>query len=142
MDQDLSVRQWVEAFGNGDFYNDDVKTQIRAGWYDWFCKGSSLRNKTYKMGNIVRQIKDGGKIDLDNWYVWFKNNCPLNGPLYDDFRFADLENGNVQFTIQIACCWNKHRYCVYGRRNEFKEPLYECDSSRELIKWINKPWDD
>ena len=130
----------------GNFDDADVRTQILAGWYDWFCKDSSLANKTKKMGNIIKQVKRGGKVDIENWYVWFKNNCPLNGPLYDDFRFADLETGNVMFTIQIDCCWNKSRYAVYGRTpdGEFHsdEPLFETDSSRELVKWLNSPWEN
>ena len=99
------------------------------------------------MGRIIKQVKDGGKVDLDNWYVWFKNNCPMNGPLYDDFRFALLKTGDVMFTIQIDCCWSKHKYSVYGRKPTengyttfFDEPLFECDDSRDLVKWLNTPW--
>ena len=147
----ISIKEWIDKFLSGEFdkkdsFSEDIKTQIQAGWYDWFCKDSSLAAKTKKMGNIVRQIKSGGKVNLDNWYVWFKNNCPLNGPLYDDFRFASLETGDVQFTIQINCCWNKHRYSVWGRRGEDKEfehenPLFETDSLKDLIKWFNEPWE-
>ena len=139
-DKDISIREWITKFNNGEFSENTFKTQVKAGWYDWFCKDTSLRGKTYKMGNIVKGISDGGKVDLDNWYVWFKNNCPLNGPLYDDFRFARLDNGEVQMTIQIDCCWNKRKYTVYGRRNDFKEPLFETDSLRELRKWFDTPW--
>ena len=96
------------------------------------------------MGNIIKQIREGGKVNLSDWYVWFKINCPLNGPLYDDFRFASLETGDVMFTIQISCCWNKHRYAVYGRtpdgEGHWDKPLFECDSSKELTKWLNSPW--
>ena len=137
-----SIKNWIEMFNNDCFTGYDVKTQIDAGWYDWFCKGSSLRNKTYKMGKIIKQVKTGGKVDLDNWYVWFKNNCPLNGPLYDDFRFADIQTGDVQFTIQIDCCWNKSKYTVYGRKNDFETPLFETDKSRELVKWLNSAWEE
>ena len=140
--KDISIREWQKCFLNDLFSGKDFKTQVSAGWYDWFCKDSSLRNKTYRMGNIIKQVKDGGKVDLDNWYVWFKNNCPLNGPLYDDFRFADIENGNVQFTIQNDCCWNKHKYTVYGKKNNFDTPLFETDKSRELVKWLNSPWEE
>ena len=142
----LRLFRWIDEFMEGNFDADDVKTQIKAGWYDWFCKDSSLANKTKKMGNIIKQVKRGGKVDVENWYVWFKNNCPLNGPLYDDFRFADIETGNVMFTIQIDCCWNKSRYCVYGRtpdgEGHWDEPLFETASSRELVKWLNSPWEN
>lgn len=141
----ISVSKWIEFFKVGMFDSHDVKTQIAAGWYDWFCKDSSLRNKTYRIGSIIQNISNGGKVDMDNWYVWFKNNCPLNGPLYDDFRFSDLETGDVQFTIQINCCWNNHKYCVYGRTPDgvghWDEPLFQSDSVKELEKWLNTPWE-
>ena len=142
----ISINEWINKFLSGEFDSQDVRVQIQAGWYDWFCKDSSLANKTKKMGNIVHQVKRGGKVNLDDWYVWFKNNCPLNGPLYDDFRFASLETGDVQFTIQINCCWNKHRYAVYGRtpdgEGHWDEPLFESDSLKDLVKWLNSPWEN
>lgn len=142
----ISINEWINKFLSGEFDSQDVRVQIQAGWYDWFCKDSSLANKTKKMGNIVRQVKRGGKVNLDDWYVWFKNNCPLNGPLYDDFRFASLETGDVQFTIQINCCWNKHRYAVFGRtpdgEGHWDEPLFESDSLKDLVKWLNSPWEN
>ena len=147
----INISTWIDNFLKGRYdkkesFNDDAKTQIEAGWYDWFCKDSSLANKTKRMGNIIAKLSKGGKVDLDNNYVWFKNNCPLNGPLYDDFRFADLETGDVQMTIQLDCCWNNHRYSVWGRRHpgadfEHDRPLFETDSVRELINWLNSPWE-
>jgi hypothetical protein len=147
MKEKIALSQWIENFQNGHYDAADVKTQILAGWYDWFCKDSSLVNKTKKMGNIIKQVKNGGKVNLKDWYVWFKNNCPLNGPLYDDFRFARLDTGDVQLTIQIDCCWNNHRFSVWGRKNEDAEfehekALFETDSQRELVKWLNTPWED
>lgn len=142
----ISVKEWIVRFQNNEYESSDVRTQIIAGWYDWFCKDSSLKNKTYKMGRIIEKVKAGGKVDMDNWYVWFKNNCPLNGPLYDDFRFADRKTGNVQFTIQINCCWNRARYTVYGRTPDgmghWEEPLFECNDSRILVNWLNSPWEE
>lgn len=147
MEKRINVLAWIDRFNNGDFDIEDVKTQIEAGWYDWFCKDSSLLRKTQRMGRIIAKLNQGGKVDLANCYVWFKNNCPLNGPLYDDFRFADLETGEVQFTIQLDCCWNNHKYVVWGRREKGKEfihdkPLFETDSVKELVEWFNKPWEE
>ena len=147
MEKRINVLAWIDRFNNGDFDKEDVKIQIEAGWYDWFCKDSSLLRKTQRMGRTIAKLNQGGKVDLANCYVWFKNNCPLNGPLYDDFRFADLETGEVQFTIQLDCCWNNHKYVVWGRREKGKEfnydkPLFETDSVKELVEWFNKPWED
>ena len=142
--EDISVREWINKFNSGEFDYPDRQTQIRAGWYDWFCKDTSLAAKTKRMGKIVKQVKDGGKVNLDTMYVWFKNNCPLNGPLYDDFRFADLKTSEVQFTIQISCCWNATKYAVYGRtpdgEGHWDEPLFGCDGVKTLISWLNQPW--
>ena len=40
-----------------------------------FCRDTSLKNKTKKMGNIIKQIKRCGRVNLAETYVWFKNNC-------------------------------------------------------------------
>ena len=146
MKERISLSEWINNFLSGNYESQDVKTQIQAGWYDWFCKDSSLVAKTMKMGHIIMDIKAGGKVNLKDWYVWFKNNCPLNGPLYDDFRFANLETGDVMFTIQINCCWNLHRYAVYGRtpdgEGHWDKPLFETDSVKELKNWLNSPWEN
>jgi len=139
---ETKLRDWIERFNNGDFEGKDYATQCDAGWYDWFCKETSLANKTKRMGNIVKKVNGEGKVNLESMYVWFKNNCPLDGPLYDDFRFADIETGNTLFTTQINCCWNEKRYTVFGKKNNFDKPLFETDSSRELSNWFNEGWDN
>ena len=145
MKEKLNVSRWIDEFNEGNFADADIKVQILAGWYDWFCKDSSLANKTKRMGNIIKKVKDGGKVNMADWYIWFKNNCPLNGPLYDDFRFADIETGEVQFTIQIDCCWNLRKYVVWGRKEpgapfNSEKPLFESDSAKELVDWLNTAW--
>lgn len=133
----ISVREWQVAFNNGEFDAADLDTQIDAGWYDWFCKDTSLKNKTKKMGNIVKKVKDGGRINLDTSYVWFKNNCPMVGRLYDDFRFADIETGNVLYTICIDDDRSDFKYEVWGRDNDFKGMLAGFDKQKELVDWLN-----
>lgn len=140
MDKQIKLSEWIQRFKSGEFDKPDTTTQIKAGWFDWFCRDSSLANKTMKMGNIIKQIKAGGKVDLETSYVWFKNNCPLNGPLYDDFRIADIENNNNLFVVQIDCVWNDSKYTVFERLDGFEKPVFQTESSRELVKWFNKGW--
>jgi len=142
MSKEQSLKTWIESFNKGEYDSKDLQTQIKAGWYDWFCKDESLVNKTKRMGNIVKQFKDGGKVNLETMYVWFKNNCPLAGPLYDDFRIADIESGDTLFTIQINCFREEKRYIVYGKKNDFDTPLFNTDSIKELVSWFNEGWQD
>lgn len=141
MDKQIKLSEWIKQYQSGTFDSRDTKTQIKAGWYDWFCKDMSLANKTKKMGNIIKQIKEGGKVDLETSYVWFKNNCPLSGPLYDDFRIADIENNNNLIVVQIDCFRNDSKYTVFERLDGFENPVFKTDSSKELVKWLNKGWD-
>jgi hypothetical protein len=140
MEKQGNLATWIQKFNDGDFDSRDVQTQIEAGWFDWFCKDTSLANKTKRMGNIIKQIKVGGKVDLETSYVWFKNNCPLNGPLFDDFRIADIETNNNLFVVQIDCLWNDSKYTVYERLDGFDKPAFKTNSSRELVKWFNVGW--
>jgi len=123
--ENYPIREFVKRFENAEFESSDVKVQCNAGWYDWFCKDSALRIKTMLLGDKLMQIKDSSKIDIDKNYVWFKNNCPCNGSLYDDFRIADLKTGDVIFTITPASGHSIDRgiATVWGKENDFKEPL-------------------
>ncbi len=140
MDKQQPLSYWIKAYNERKFDSKDTKVQIEAGWYDWFCKDTSLTNKTKKMGNIIKQIKPGGKVDLETSYVWFKNNCPISGPLFDDFRIADIETNNTLIVVQIDCVWNDTKYTVYERLDGFDKPVLETNSSRDLVKWLNKGW--
>lgn len=87
--KNITVREWIEKFNHGEFDNEDFETQCAAGWYDWFCSTKTLAKKLKKMGNIIKDIKND--YILDNFRVWFKNNCPCSYPLYDDFRFEPIK---------------------------------------------------
>jgi len=56
MDKQIKLSEWIQRFNASEFDKPDTKTQIEAGWFDWFCRDSSLVNKTKKMGNIIKQI--------------------------------------------------------------------------------------
>ena len=140
MDKQIKLSEWIQRFNSGEFEKPDTTTQINAGWFDWFCRDTSLANKTKKMGNIIKQIKAGGKVDLDTSYVWFKNNCPLSGPLYNDFRIADIETNNNLIVVQIDCFRNDSKYTAYERLDGFEKPVFQTNSSRELVKWLNTGW--
>lgn len=106
---------------------DNFNIQIYAGWYDWFCRDESLCAKTKKLGKKVLSLMASDKIYTDKNYIWFKNNCPMDGSLYDDFRIADLETGDVIYTIVPSSGFNHNKGTaeVWGRENDFGGPLVE-----------------
>ena len=142
MGREITLRDWQNKFVVGEFEGKDIDTQVRAGWYDWFCKDKSLANKTIKMGNIIKRITDSAKINCDKMYVFFKNSCPMVGNLYDQFKFCDIENRDVIYCINIDSPYDKRdyqaKYTVFGKENDFKTPLFTCQKSNELIRWFNE----
>lgn len=122
---EISLRQWIDNFDAGCYSGSDVATQTTAGWYDWFCSDSNLKRKTVKLGKLVKQLSKSPKIDQDRMFVWFKNNCPLNGKLYDVIHFSSLDSGQNFYTV---IPYNGHQAHlglaeVWGRENSFEEPL-------------------
>lgn len=113
------------------------RLDIRALWYDWFCRDSSLENKGKTLLQKLRAISNSKKFDNDKTYVFFKNNCPCVGSLYDDFRICDIETGDVLYTVIPASGYkrNKGKAEVWGRENDFKEPIIE-GTWREVKSWF------
>jgi hypothetical protein len=121
----ISIRQYLANYDNGDYKSPDHKTQCDAGWYDIFCKEETLHRKTVALTRRLKSIVKSKKIDIDTMYIFFKNNSPFGGKLYDDFRICDIATGDVIFTVipKSGDRSSEGRSEVYGRENDFKEPL-------------------
>lgn len=137
MRENIPVRQWQEAFRAGAYEAKDFATQCAAGWYDWFCSDDALAGRLKKIGKVVMGITD--PFILDNFYVWFKDNCPLNGPLYDDVRFEPLEGDRdgKYFLVLLDSPHEKAKWVLYTERYGFQEPEYQCGNVREMIRYVN-----
>jgi len=129
----LNINQWQKIYNTKN-----IELLKNATWVDWFCKETSLTNKTIKLGKIVKQLKSG-KINRDSMYVWFKNNCPLYGPLYDDIRIADIESGETLFIISINDPWNNNNtYKLYSKQDGFNIPIITSNYIINIINYLNR----
>ena len=138
MRDELSVRQWQEKFQAGAFNGKDTATQCTAGWYDWFCRDEALANRLQKIAKVVMGITD--PFILDNYYVWFKNNCPVAGPLYDDVRFEPLsgERDGKYFLVALDSPHLRMKWSLTTERFGFGTPEFECRNVRDMIQYINQ----
>jgi hypothetical protein len=125
MSNNTSLKTWLAFLESGAFDAPDVSTQISAGWYDWFCRDSSLAAKTRKLAPKVKRITRSAKVNTETMYVFFKNNCPVSGSLYDDFRLCDLATGDVIWTIIPSSGHKVDEGCaeLWGRENNFEGPI-------------------
>ena len=121
----VSLRNFIGNYEAGRYDRRNRDTMIEAGWYDWFCKDSSLKRKLDKLFPKVKQLSASKKINMDKMYVFFKNNCPVYGSLYDDFRICDMKSGDVIFTVVPASGHkaSKGKAELWGTENNFKEAL-------------------
>lgn len=139
MENEININQWIEKFNNGEYNNPDCSTQCSAGWYDWFCNDSSLAGKTKSLGKKLIAISKSPKFNCNTSYVFFKNNCPCNGNLYDDFRICSIDDGDVLYTITPKCGHkvSEGKGNIWGRENNFEQPLFQ-GSWTEIKNWFLK----
>ena len=137
MQDNISIREWQKMFRSGAFNSQDKYTQCAAGWYDWFCQDHALAGRLKKIGRVVMGITD--PFILDNYYVWFKNNCPLDGPLYDDARFEPLsgERGGKYFVISLDSPHERRKWTLTTERYGFDSPEFDCRNIREMVRYVN-----
>jgi hypothetical protein len=125
--------------------NDTISTILAAGyaydvmslWYDWFCRKALLRAKGDRLLEKLGEIAESTKFDNDKCYVFFKNNCPCVGSLYDDFRICDKETGDVLYCVipRSGHKCDKGHAQVYGVDNDWSEPLVD-GSWRKVVAWF------
>ena len=118
-----TLRQQLEAFENGIFLDSNgSKDSGCFVFYDWFCRDSSLKNKAIKLFKQVKLFVKMKDVDLDNTYVFFKNNCPVGGSLYDDFRICNIDPGNVIYSV-TSKSGHTGQAELWGKDNNFEEPI-------------------
>lgn len=114
------------------------KVDIMDLWYDWFCKDTSLQKKGEALFKKLKAISNSTKFDNSKSYVFFKNNCPVFGRLYDDFRICDIETGDVIFTVVPKSGYYADnglgKVWGYDENGKFKE-LFK-GSWKEIKQWF------
>jgi hypothetical protein len=78
----------------------DVEGSFDSGvWYDWFCADKSLVNRGKSLATKFKAIANSAKFNNEDCYIFFKNNCPMSGPLYDSFTICDIHSGDVLYWV-------------------------------------------
>lgn len=137
----FSLRQQISAFDQGAIVDSDGNQDDRCyNFYDWFCKDSSLEKKAVKLfKNVKSFVKARPDIDLDSTYVFFKNNCPVNGNLYDSFSICDRKTGDVLFWVTPKSghkCYADEPAQMYDYSNRPRETFKQAKNFRELLKIV------
>ena len=65
-------------------------------FYDWFCSEKALKIKSKLLMTKAAKVIDKLGLDPETHYVFLKNNCPMNGKLFDSFSICTHdEKGDV-----------------------------------------------
>ena len=64
-------------------------------FWDWFCSEKALKIKSKLLMTKAEKVMSKLGLDPEKHKVAFKNNCPMNGKLYDSFSIESLEEDKV-----------------------------------------------
>ena len=120
-----TLKQQLEALAQ---WNEQPHLGENDHWYfyDWSkLKRRSLANRSRVLFTRLKTFLAHIDIDLEKTYVFFKSNCPMSGPPYDDFRICDLETGDVLYTVRPTR--QRTSPDIWGSRNGFTEPLVSSE---------------
>lgn len=141
--KEITIREWLEKYENGDFTPSEYASRdeifekaCAAGWYDWFCNVKSLNKRMEKQFiGLVKKITND--YILDNYYIWFKNNCPCAYPLYDDIRFEPVDQDlrdKKYFLVSADDKSQEYKWNVWKIGDGY---IFSSDNKKDIIDWIN-----
>jgi hypothetical protein len=119
-DNKLSIREFLKKWDANE-YDNTRDSMCEAGWYDWFCPDTALYSRLQKMVPHIRVIANSPRINQDTMHVWFKNNCPGYGKLYDDFRICNVPPTDDESNLYVVSMQDGH----YKSENYGKSELYD-----------------
>jgi len=134
--EETTLRAQLEAFKEGNLMdsNGELNTWC-SNFFDWFCRDASLEDKARKLFPRVKTFVEKMEVNLDTTYCIFKNNCPMMGPLYDDFRICDRETGYVIWTV-VPKCGHSGQAEVWGTINSFQDADRTGDTLTKIYETL------
>ena len=121
-------------------------------FYDWFCADYALEQRANRFIPKLKFLVKIGIVDPDKMYVWFKNNCPLYGTIYDDMRFSLLESedfcggicpktGHINQELKAQLWYfDKDKKIKYVNASDWSELKKQLKTDPELVKQIRESW--
>ena len=91
----LTINQVLAKAEAGTLVPSDV-------FYDWFCSDASLVNRTKSLIPKLKLIAKSPLVNPETTYVFFKNNCPMDGNTYDSISVTDGPQGDVVLWLAPA----------------------------------------
>jgi len=128
-----TLREQISAWKDNRKYVGEMSGSFY--FFDWFCRPYALEDRARKIMPKAIKFAKRKKVDLDKTYVMFKNNCPMTGSLYDDFRICDVETGDVIWTVIPSSGHDNilGQAEVWGVENKFSGEINKAPSWTELI---------
>lgn len=132
----VTLDQQIYAWGQGE----SLLYPHCHDFHDWFCSDASLANRAKNLQNkvikLLGKFRDSGQaIDSKSVYVFFKNNCPGSGPLYDSFSICDCKSGDVIYWVTPKSGHNGQAE-IFSSATGFSNPLAQAQTFTQLLKAI------
>ena len=90
MSEKLNFKAQLAAFRTNapEYVNDSYF------FFDWFCSEKALKIKSKLLMTKAEKVMSKLGLDPETHRVFFKNNCPMNGKLYDSFSICTNDEKN------------------------------------------------
>ena len=130
----MTVKEFQNEYYKGNLKDNDVQTQINAGWFDWFCSNGNLSKRTRRVAQVIKRITNQNLFDAK---VVLKNVCPVTSNLYD-IIYLQMEE------IVIGVCIyyednganNLDHYEIFTSESGY-ENFKSFDDIKELADFLN-----
>jgi len=121
----ISLKEFIKNYETGKYDDNNKKTMIEAGWYEWVCRDTSLKNKLDKIFPKIKQIANSPKIDIEKMYVLLFNSRSKVGLSLDHIKFCEISTGDIIYAVLFSFPQrkNKRQTELWGRENNLDKPL-------------------